>query len=100
MARVLGHRFGHRNGRWDELFPTAMPGDEPMRSIRKETGHGPCQACGTITSWRYLGSYVWICSDACLTRVHEQIQRHSRQVFKRIITRIQQTTTDGSIVSV
>ncbi len=93
MVQVLRRE----KGRWDERFPTARPGDEPTRGILKEPSQGPCQACGTVTSWRYLGSYDWVCSGACLRQLLGTFQRRSRDRLRNVIERVKQTTT-GSIV--
>lgn len=54
---------------WDDLYPRALPDDEPIQGIFKMTPVGPvlptCWRCGAPTKWASLSWHAPICSFIC-----------------------------------
>jgi hypothetical protein len=60
--------------KFDQKWPHAKPGMEPVPGIVKTKGIAPCTVCGDATMWLDLDFGCFYCSEECL---HVEISEYS-----------------------
>jgi hypothetical protein len=65
--------------KFDDRFPDAQPGDQPVPDIVKTAKSFPCWNCKEETSWVEINFGVSLCSEECVQQKDRELNEGMKE---------------------